>query len=212
MSKICSRIHELVHKLPIHRFPFDNRKIPLNGVYVLFQEGELGHGAQRIVRVGTHTGNNQLRSRLKQHFMNENKDRSIFRKNIGRAILTKNSDPFLNDWEIDLTTKKAKEKYASSINLDYQQSIEQKVSAYIQVNFTFVVFPFADKDTRLDIESKLISTVSLCNVCKHSSDWFGLYSPKDKIRESGMWLVNKLYQTGFTEQDLDYLENVMVSP
>ena len=41
--------------------------------------------------------------------MTENKDRSIFRKNIGRAILNKNQDPFLGQWELDLTTRKAKD-------------------------------------------------------------------------------------------------------
>ena len=40
----------------------------------------------RIVRIGTHTGENQLRSRLMQHFVKENKNRSIFRKNIGRCF------------------------------------------------------------------------------------------------------------------------------
>lgn len=95
MSAVCRRVHEVIWKLPRHRFPFDDQDIPANGIYVLFEEGESGHGGDRIVRVGTHTGDNQLRSRLKQHFINENKDRSIFRKNIGRAILSKDSDPFL---------------------------------------------------------------------------------------------------------------------
>ena len=67
--------------------------VPLNGIYLLYERGELGHGADRIVRVGTHTGKNQLVSRLKQHFVHENKDRSIFRKNIGRAILNRQQDP-----------------------------------------------------------------------------------------------------------------------
>ena len=39
------------------------------------------------MNICTHTGKNQLISRLKQHFTNMNKDRSIFRKNIGRCLL-----------------------------------------------------------------------------------------------------------------------------
>jgi hypothetical protein len=62
----------------------------------------------RIVRIGTHTGANQLCSRLKQHFLNEMKDRSIFRKNIGRCLLKQANDPFLEFWELDLTSHAAR--------------------------------------------------------------------------------------------------------
>jgi hypothetical protein len=65
----------------------------VNGIYVLFERGEECHDGGRIVRVGTHTGDGQLRSRMLQHFVNENKDRSIFRKNIGRALLNRDRDP-----------------------------------------------------------------------------------------------------------------------
>src|SRR5262245_29962296 len=75
----CDSLHEWANSLPAFRFPFDNNGIPLNGIYILFEKGEFAHGAKRIVRAGTHTGENQLRSRLRQHFLIENKDRSIFR-------------------------------------------------------------------------------------------------------------------------------------
>lgn len=91
----------------------------------------LGHGRDRIVRLGTHTGNNQLRSRLKQHFLTENKDRSIFRKNIGRALLNKRNDLFLKYWELDLTSRKAKNQYSSLIDFDYQKRIEKEVYYYL---------------------------------------------------------------------------------
>ncbi len=54
--------------------------MPANSIYILFKQGEFSHGVDRIVRVGTHTGANQLASCLKQHFLLENKDRIIFRK------------------------------------------------------------------------------------------------------------------------------------
>ena len=85
MSKKCNKLHKLFNNMKIYSFPFNEELIPKNGIYILFEKGEKGHNTNRIVRVGTHTGINQLRSRLKQHFLNENKDRSIFRKNIGRA-------------------------------------------------------------------------------------------------------------------------------
>src|SRR4051812_919707 len=104
MSAICSELHELVRRGTLHRFPYERGVIPRNGIYVLFERGEDSHGGGRIVRVGTHTGDNQLRSRLTQHFVKENKNRSIFRKNIGRCILNRSSDQFLAEWEIDRTT------------------------------------------------------------------------------------------------------------
>ena len=202
MSSVCRGIHEIVWGLPRHRFPFEDRDIPANGIYVLFEEGESGHGGDRIVRVGTHTGKDQLRSRLKQHFLTENKDRSIFRKNIGRAILSKDSDPFLEHWNLDLTTRAKREQYQDIVDLEYQAQIEKRVSAYIQDSFSFSVFSVDNKEDRLRIESKLISTVSWCKECEPSPGWLGMYSPKQKIRGSGLWLVNELYKAAFTDGEI----------
>ena len=126
MSKSCEKLHKLFNSMERFIFPFDEEKIPLNGIYILFEKGEMAHGADRIVRIGTHTGVAQLRSRLKQHFLNENKDRSIFRKNIGRAILNKNSDPFLEQWEWDLTTRDAKKTYGNKVCYEKQNEVEKK--------------------------------------------------------------------------------------
>lgn len=194
MTNFCSELHILFQSLHRHRFPFNENLIPLNGIYVLFQTGENAHGSGRIVRIGTHTGQNQLRSRLRQHFINENKDRSIFRKNIGRAILHKNNDPFLDSWELDLTSADAKKLYQHQIDLNRQHQIELDVSEYIQKNFNFVVFKVEDVNKRLKFESQIISTISLCDGCLPSSSWLGNFSPKEKIRESGLWLVNELYK------------------
>lgn len=106
---VCEALHEWANSLPALRFPFADATIPLNGIYVLFEHGEVAHGTNRIVRVGTHTGTGQLRSRLRQHFLVENKDRSIFRKNIGRALLNRDHDPFLPIWELDRTSRLARE-------------------------------------------------------------------------------------------------------
>jgi len=95
MSKNCHTIHQWFNGIKKHSFPFNEQEIPENGIYILFERGEFAHSTNRIVRIGTHTGNNQLRSRLFQHFLNENKDRSIFRKNVGRALLNKDKDSFL---------------------------------------------------------------------------------------------------------------------
>lgn len=212
MSQIdydCYVIHKIFNGMKIHTFPFDNAQIPENGIYILFERGEPGHGMNRIVRIGTHTGKNQLRSRLKQHFMTENKDRSIFRKNIGRAILNRDKDPFFSQWDVDLTTKASREIYKNCIDFTKQAETEKKVSHYIQNNFSFVVFQVDEKEKRLDLESKIISTVSLCTECGPSKNWLGNYSPKDKIRESGLWLVNELYKTPLSQADMAELQKIV---
>ena len=174
----------------------------------MFEKGETAHGTNRIVRVGTHTGNDQLRSRLKQHFLVENKDRSIFRKNIGRALLNKNKDPFRSDWELDLTARRAKDQHSGRIDMNRQKAIEKRVSDYIQSNFRFVVAPVNEKEQRLRIESRLISTVSLCDTCQPSAAWLGQFSPKQKIRESGLWLVNELYGEPLSRENFNELKSL----
>jgi hypothetical protein len=135
---------------------------------------------------------------LQQHFLNENKDRSIFRKNIGRALLNREGNPLLQHWEIDLTSRKARKRYAHTIDYAAQQQIEQRVTTYIRGAFTFAVLPIEEKERRLCLESALISTISLCEECGPSGTWLGLFSPKLKIRESGLWQVNELYKKPLT--------------
>lgn len=210
MSQICHKLHRLFNNLPLFCFLFDEGKIPKNGIYVLFEKGEYAHGTNRIVRIGTHTGNNQLRSRLKQHFISENKDRSIFRKNIGRAILSRAEDSYLSKWDLDLTTREAKKKYLPLIDMVKQKQVEQQVTVYIQENFHFVIFQVNNKEQRLNWESRIISTVSLCQDCRPSTNWLGNYSPKNKIRESGLWLVNELYKKPFEKDEYGIFEKGLI--
>ncbi len=206
----CQSLHEWVHTLPVFRFPFEAASIPKNGIYILFEEGERAHGGGRIVRIGTHTGDGQLPSRLKQHFLTPNKDRSIFRKNIGRALLAREADPFLNDWEIDLTTRAARELHGARINFAKQKKIENEVSRHIQTAFSFAVIRIDGKEERLRLESRIISTVSLCPDCGPSVHWLGNFSPKEKIRESGLWLVNELYNEPLGDKDFIDLKNAVL--
>lgn len=209
MSDVCSRFHGLVASAPRLSFPFDPKRIPKDGIYVLFEEGERGHGADRIVRVGTHTGAKQLPPRLRQHFILENKDRSIFRKNIGRALLRRDHDPFIGQWELDLTTRAARARYAGTVDSAKQSLLEKRVTEYMQASFTFIVLRVEEKDERLELESKLISTVSQCADCGPSPNWLGRHSPKQQIREGGMWNVNELYKTPLSVTDLGSVEGLV---
>lgn len=203
MSVKCEKIHKLVNSLKRHTFPFDDSAIPSDGVYILFQKGEKGHGMDRIVRVGTHTSDGKLLSRLKQHFIRENKDSSIFRKNIGRAFLNMADDPVLKYWNMKMSTKENREKYSGKFDFSYKNKMEERVSAYIRSNFSFSVIKVNSRKERLDIEKKMIGTVSWCNECGASENWLGRHSPVKKIAESGLWLVNGLYGEVFGEEEVE---------
>jgi len=210
MSNLCHELHQFCSLLLRLRFPFEEEDIPGNGVYILFEEGETAHGTDRIVRIGSHTGQNKLSSRLREHFTNENKDRSVFRKNIGRALLNRDGDPFLKYWELDLTTRQSREKYQALIDPAKQLDVERRVTEYVRSHFSFVVFQVDEQQRRLALEKKLISTVSLCDECVPSGNWLGLHSPKPEIRQSGLWQTNELYKRPLTKDELAELK-VLIS-
>jgi hypothetical protein len=206
----CPELHRLVRRGTLHTFPFDSARLPLNGIYVLFERGEECHDGNRIVRVGTHTGDRQLRSRMLQHFVNENKDRSIFRKNIGRALLNRDRDPYLGEWEHDRTSRADRARFGEEADPAKRQAVEADVTMYLRECFSFVVFRVDDKSERLNLESKITSTVSRCEQCRPSGGWLGLRSPKDRIRESGLWLVNELYKEPLSATDVERLRMLVV--
>ena len=144
-------------------------------------------------------------SELYKVFKIENKDRSILRKNIGRAILNQNKDPYIDVWNIDFTSRKNKELYGNNIDESHQIYIEKLVTKYIQENLTFVVIEIEDKQHRTQIKKNLIGEISNCNKCKRSKHWIGNYSTKDNIIESGLWHDKELYKGRFEVEDLLFI-------
>lgn len=193
MSTLCSEIHELISSLPKYSCPFDNESLPSNGLIILFEKGETSHGKDRIVMVGSHTRENGLRSRLEEHFIIENKDRSILRKNIGRCILNKRHDPYAKIWEICMIPINNIQEYGHLLNEEYQQSIEKEVSSYMKENFSFCVIGVDNKSKRKELKYKLAAAIYQCDECRPSNNWLGLSSPKEIIRESGLWQEKGLF-------------------
>lgn len=208
MSAICAELHHLVSKVKHYEYPFVEEDLPQNGIYIMFEKVEMRHGTMRIVRIGTHDGQNNLRSRLREHYMNENKDRSIFRKNIGRALLNKSNDLFLEKWEIDHTPSNTR-YVGAGLDIKRQKEVEAQVSAIIRANFSFCLIPLSTKEERKYYEARLIGTVSNCSECRPSSNWLGLHSPVEKIRQSGMWNVNHLWTDPLTIMELALLQQKM---
>ena len=214
MESLAVRLHQLFNQQKRFSFPFQEKKdeIPSNGIYVIFEKGETFHGMDRITRVGTHTGEDQLFSRLNQHFLKENKNRSIFRKNIGRSLLHKENNPYSKEWEYDTTSREGKEKYAKLLNLELEKELEKRISTYIHENLSFVVFEVKTKEERLFWEERIIATLSKAanqGEINPSDKWLGNFSPIEKIRNSGLWLVQGLDKEGLTEDEFEKLKKLV---
>jgi len=210
MSELCEKLHTLIREGQRFNFSTGYDLIPKNGIYVMFEKGEIAHGGDRIVRIGTHTGSNQLKSRIYQHFENENKNRSIYRKNIGRCFLNKENNPYLSIWELDTTSKENKERFSSLIDKYFEAKIERQISKYIQTNMSFFLLDIPSKEDRLYFEAKLIGTVSGCSECVASETWLGRYSPIEKIKKSGLWQIMKLYSQPLSDEELSFVSASLV--
>jgi hypothetical protein len=218
MSEQCKWLHEQLQRLPLVRHPFDLDRLPENGIYFFYETGESwGHGGDkpRVVRVGTHRDGN-FRSRIAEHYlfnnskMNFNKDnpkpsdRSIFRKNIGRALLNRNKDAYLEIWEIDFMISKNKMRFAEKRDIDKERELETEITRLLRSNFSFRFIELTGQTRRMGptgLESSLIGTLALCSLCKPSNNWLGKHSPKDQIRNGKLWLVQHLRANPINEED-----------
>lgn len=219
MSAKCLQLHKLIQKLPEERWPFHLDRLPRNGIYFFFEKGETwGHGGAqpRIVRVGTHREGN-FRSRIADHyvlddrkmFFNQHqpapKDRSIFRKNIGRALLLRDQDPYLSVWNIDFTTPASRERDGFRRDVEKEKQVEGQVTRILHEQFSFRWLELNGEKHRMGsqgLEAAFIGTLANCCECHPSSHWLGRSSPKPKITHSGLWQEQYLTSLEITERSL----------
>lgn len=188
-SNNCAEYYE-IHKNfnSLHRY--NSREIDSipfnNGIYIMFEKSEEVDELERIVRIGTHRRDNRLKERLKDHYKRKNKDGSIFRKNIGLALLHRELDPFEKVWELDFSKPEIKEQFDSEI-FAKKSLIEDRVSNYLEQNITFSCIEVLEENDRLILEGKLIATLSQSPMRQSSNNWLGNYSPKSVIRDTALW-------------------------
>jgi len=215
-TKDCAWLHYTLDSLPLITYPFSIESLPDNGIYFLYEKGEFnGHSTDnpRIVRVGTHKNGN-FKSRISEHFLPKGmkleknksapKDRSIFRKNLGRAILNETKPDYLPVWDVDFMKRENLNKYSKNRDMVLEHEIEEKITYILRKNFGFKYIVIEDQNERMGsagLESRLIGTLSHCSICGASTSWLGRHSSKDAIRESGLWLVQHLKSPGITERD-----------
>ena len=65
------------------------------------------------------------------------KDRSIFGKNIGRALLRKENCDYLEIWNNDFTPRSKREKYGYLREIEYKKEIEKQITNILKINFSF---------------------------------------------------------------------------
>ncbi|MBO7344531.1 MAG: hypothetical protein J6U92_01135, partial [Clostridia bacterium] len=182
-------IYNNIHKYFSDKTPYtvkNNSFLPENppkkpGLYVVYEESEENY--RRIVRVGIAT--KSLYSRLKQHFINLDRNSSIFRKHIGRALINSNNsfkDINIKNWN--------NKKIKSASNF---LTLEQEVSNYMQKHLRFTFIEINNKQELESTEKKLIEFLSIRNSLfaqatgkqPFSNDWLGQYCTNKKVNKSG---------------------------
>jgi len=192
-------IHKEISKLPTYNglsisdIPFEN------GVYIMFDKAETFYGYPRIIRIGTHTGQGNLKRRLRDHFMTEDQRGSIFRKNIGRALLILNKEEYLPTWDLQKITR--------LVDLDYEKQIEKHITKYIIDHVSFSCIAIYDKSTRLRIEEGLLSSLNQDVKFFPPLTWFGKFSPIPEIAKSGLWNYEGLYGRPLTYEEFERLKS-----
>ncbi len=149
----------------------------IGGIYIMFDKGESFNGFDRIVRVGK--AESSLLKRLTQHFIKPDKDHSIFRKHIGRALLTQQGIQ-TEKWDIKGFTI---------------PQVEKQVTDYLIKNITFSVIPLTNKEDICKLEQTLLEILSIYNRLHkeitgkyiQSPDWLGNFCTNPKVRECGLW-------------------------
>lgn len=205
-TTMCGRLHELFNAMPRFRLDtIDNIRFN-SGIYIVFEDGEKYDHLDRIVRVGTHRSDGRLKGRLKDHFLRENKDGSIFRKNIGRAILNKNHHPYLSAWDMNTSKPGIVRQMGNRYDPVFQEKLERQISGYIRSHFSFVCFPVAAAAERLRLEEGIIATLNSAPDFIASPEWRGRYSPEWEIAQSGMWLKEGLNGTPLSEDEYAKIE------
>ena len=230
MSALCQWLHTQLSQLPLITHPLDLEQIPPKGIYFFYEEGETWeHGGEqpRIVRVGTHHKKN-LRKRLDEHYLIGKyakrlnfadtqpvkpapKERSIFRKHLGRALLNKSHDPYLDVWNFKLSNPATRPQYESLRDPQKEREIEGAISKLLQTKFSLRCLLVEDEKQRFELEANLIGTLVQCSDCKPSTNWLGNYSPKAGTRRSGLWLVQELDKPAINSQQQQLIDKALIN-
>lgn len=183
-ANLTLELHRLLAQLQRVECTTPTGQIPRNGVYVVFEEGEVfqkaGQQWDRIVRIGTHVKDGRLRARIRQHYgrvtsFGGNKNASVFRKHLGGALLRRADprDSRLVDWLAQGSPS--------------SPEVEDLVSRELRNKFWFVCVPVETAVERLTLESALIALLAHFPVGQPSEKWLGHSAADERIGRCGLW-------------------------
>ncbi len=199
-------LHRLFERLPRYEWR-DIDAIPFeDGIIIAYERGETYRGYARVVRVGTHTAPGRLKQRLMDHFDREDRNASIFRRHIGRALLNRAKDPYLDIWSLDTSRQPDRDREDART----AARVERDVSAYMRVNLSFSVIPVASVDSRLRLGEAIVATLHQAKNFAPSDSWLGHYSPDSQIRASGLWQKRSLNAAPLTADESLQLARIIV--
>lgn len=197
---------------------------PERGVYFFFAADEARDDSDqaRVTRIGTHAvsegSSTSLWDRLKQHYGTGSRSKnhphggnhrgSVYRKRVGEAIIhrdnTQNEYPSWDDRWSSIDRERDEVR-------DEEYPLEKQVSTYIRRQPFLWIRVNDDPSKHSDrgvIERNTIALLS--NFQKEALDprkrsWLGKQSPKQEIRNSGLWNVNHV-EENYDPDFLDLLE------
>lgn len=198
------KAHE-IHRLfsSLQKYDYSSiSQIPFkNGIYVMFDKYEIFEDYYRIVRIGTHTGQNNLISRLNSHFRSKNQRSSIFRKNIGRCFLNERMNPYLKNWNFDRTNE--------LVDREFEKQIENEITEYLKKHIVFICFPVEEKSLRLRLEDGIISSLNKDDNFNASKGWLGNNSSIADIKKSGLWCVHGLKKEPLNNKEFNTIKTLI---
>jgi hypothetical protein len=190
-EKFCQEINNQLNTLPLL---YDPSEVPFkNGLYFFYEKGETSkHLPQgRIVRIGNHPrSQDTLKRRLRMHYSG-GKNGSFFRKFLGGAILRR-IDP--NDTCLQSGPGKGHWERQDMHACEKCKPIEKMVSEILRSDFSFRCIEIVNQDLRNMLEEKLIAIISLCPVCKPSATWLGNFAYSERVRLSGLWNSDDVFE------------------
>ena len=202
MLQLCNQVHEVLEVLASQKFPPNH--LPRQGLYFFYEDGEVtSHtGKPRIVRVGTHGPNRTLKQRLRDHY-NGNREGSIFRKELGSALLKRSgaSEDQIREW---------RKKRKLSRSWYTFEKIERQVGEMLTVKFSFKALSVNTEEERRHLEETIIATLAACFECQPLNDWLGRFAWKETITNSGLWNDRFVHSSArLTRQQLIRLQELV---
>src|SRR5699024_6842842 len=119
------------------------------------------------------------------------------------------NDPYIDIWNVSNTERKNRLANLPYRDFEKERLLEERITKEINDHFTFSLIEVNDKAYRLYLDMGIIESIAQ-GESKPSSNRPGSDSPVEKIRDYGLWQVQRLKREPITDNDLKYIKNHIV--